>query len=483
MKKNKLKIYIITILSCILLVQVFYALQVNFVYKDAQYLSPTIIIPLIVGTILGTVIGKIYNQRVKIQEQANIIGDLRVTDIINNILLLSNYTSEPTEFLRSIIDTIIEVDFIKLDSQIGFFLKDTDGKYRIKVHHNLKSELLTVCGKKGIEAGECICGKAILSQKIEFTNCVNHRHSINYNSMKDHVQYTIPITYAKEVLGVMILYLEAGHEKNERELKFLNSIGSIIALVLHKYFTEKEKKVEIVKLNNELTVQNKSLIKKNQELDRFVYSTSHDLRSPILSIMGLLGLFKEDLMKEEEKMQTIQLMEDALEKTDEMITNILDYSRNENLEVNYETTNIKELINEVLDIHKYVDGKEIKCDVEISVETIQTDKSRFKTILNNLISNAIKYRKEDFPLKIDISFMELDSDEYRLTIKDNGEGIEKKELTKIFNMFHRSSSTSKGAGLGLYICKQIVDNFDGKIEVDSQLGSWTTFTIYIPVKL
>ncbi|UZR99032.1 GAF domain-containing protein [Chondrinema litorale] len=272
MEKVKFKIYLIAIFLCILILQIFYFIQVTYVFSNTEYLSPAIITPIIVGSVLGTIMGQLYYQRIKIQNQANIIGNLKITEVINNILLLSNKTSEPISFLQSTIEVIIKANFIKLDPRLGFFLKDPDGKFRIKAQHNLSDELLKICAIKGITSGECLCGQVILTKKTQHANCVNHQHTITYKGMKDHAHYNVPIMYNEEILGIMVLYLAVGHKKNEREVEFLESVSSVIALVLHKYFVEEEKKAEIVKLNNELINQNEMLIKKNSELDKFVYS-------------------------------------------------------------------------------------------------------------------------------------------------------------------------------------------------------------------
>ncbi len=230
-----------------------------------------------------------------------------------------------------------------------------------------------------------------------------------------------------------------------------------------------------------LTEKNEELSKINSELDSFVYSTSHDLRAPLVSILGLINLVKVET-KEAERSLYYELMEKSIKKLDSFVKDIIDYSRNSRLDNQIDEIEFDLLLQECFEELQYIKGA-----ADISKQTkvrekvgFHTDRNRLKMILSNIISNAIRYsdpdKKEQY-LKINIS---SDRSEAKIVITDNGIGIDKEYLPKIFEMFYRASETNVGSGLGLYIVKEGVNKLNGTIKAKSTLGKGTTFEIRIP---
>ncbi len=237
------------------------------------------------------------------------------------------------------------------------------------------------------------------------------------------------------------------------------------------------------KTEKELRVNNQLLTKANKELDRFVYSASHDLRAPLSSLLGLIEISQRTDDQEEIK-QCLSMMRVRISDLDVFIREIIDYSRNTRQEIRFESFNLLELLKEVSEGLKFGTGME---DVFIKYLLpndlmITSDRSRLKVILNNLIGNALKYVKPN--AEDQLVAVEASQEQNRLTIKiqDNGIGIADEHLPKIFEMFYRASEKSQGSGLGLYIVKETLDKLNGKIHVTSHLGLGTTFQIEIPVR-
>jgi signal transduction histidine kinase/ligand-binding sensor domain-containing protein len=225
--------------------------------------------------------------------------------------------------------------------------------------------------------------------------------------------------------------------------------------------------------------RNAELRKLNEELDRFVYSTSHDLRAPLASIMGLVNLSR---LEKDNKDHYIDLIEKSVGKLDQFIGEITDYSRNARLDVDPREIHFEKLLNTLLDDLKYLDEKaSITKSVEITgAGTFYTDELRLKILLNNLISNALKYHNphQEHPfVKIHITY---NSDEAQIKVIDNGIGIDEKHLPNIFKMFYRGSDKSRGSGLGLYIVKETIDKLRGSVDVLSYHGEGSTFTVKLP---
>lgn len=225
----------------------------------------------------------------------------------------------------------------------------------------------------------------------------------------------------------------------------------------------------------------KELQKVNRELDRFVYSTSHDLRAPLVSIAGLINITR--IEKDETLRQKyLGLMDTSIQKLDDFIKDIIGYSRNARLEVKCEPVDFQQLLEPIFEaLRPKDDSSSIQTSIKIEAEgEFLSDHFRLKTIFNNLLSNAFRYYDptKDAPF-IEVSIVQ-DMQFAHLTVKDNGIGIEEKYLDKIFQMFYRASQKSQGSGIGLYIVKESIEKLGGSIEVQSEIGVGTSFTLKIP---
>jgi PAS domain S-box-containing protein len=219
----------------------------------------------------------------------------------------------------------------------------------------------------------------------------------------------------------------------------------------------------------------------NFELDSFVYHASHDLRSPLRSVLGLIDLYR---LEESTKIkdQCIERIESSVKRLDDLVMDLLSISRNDRINDPYTDLNlIVEINNSISSYYNASDTKGLQIIAKVHQPvTFRSDATRLRIILNNVISNAIKYRSFDVDVSIIKIEAKVDETECVLTIEDNGEGIEESKLPHIFDMFYRATVKSVGSGLGLYIVKKVVDKLNAKIEVKSEELEGTTFKVTIP---
>lgn len=239
---------------------------------------------------------------------------------------------------------------------------------------------------------------------------------------------------------------------------------------------------ELKEIQRSVTTKNEELKKINAELDNFVYSVSHDLRSPLLAIKGLINLIFQTTSIDQNVETYLKLAEESVLRLDSTIQEILEYSRNARLELDLKEVDLSKLVNTIFADLKFSapEGIELILEVEGS-SSIITDETRMSVLLKNIIGNAVKYRRNipDAYVKVSISYNEEGS---IISIEDNGQGITEKSLGKVFDMFYRGTSESIGTGLGLYLCKEIVDKFGGQLKVNSEWGQGSTFIIEHPHK-
>jgi signal transduction histidine kinase len=227
--------------------------------------------------------------------------------------------------------------------------------------------------------------------------------------------------------------------------------------------------------------KNSQLQKANAELDRFVYSASHDLRAPLSSLLGLIDLAQKSHNPADVE-RYLELMKGRVHHLDDFIREIIDYSRNERMEVVRQPLNLHRLVDETTSNLMYLEGANgIKIQNEVPVDLIlPSDAMRLKIVLNNLVNNAIKYHdrsKESRYIRICASPV---SDGVLFSVCDNGMGISSEHHDKVFNMFYRASDKSKGSGLGLYIVRESLGQLGGKISLKSEFGEGSTFTVVLP---
>ena len=233
--------------------------------------------------------------------------------------------------------------------------------------------------------------------------------------------------------------------------------------------------------NQHLEHKNQELEKLNAELDRFVYSVSHDLRSPIASVLGLISLSKEETDIQQLR-HYLDLKEKSMLKLDGFIRDILDYSRNTRVESKVGIIDFKEVITNIFQLHD-PEVKNVKLEKHLNVEAsvpFEGDTYRLGLVLNNLISNSIRYYNPSQLNPMVSVHVKINEVKAEIEMSDNGIGIGKEHLDKIFNMFYRASSHSKGSGLGLYIVREAITKMNGSIRVTSTENSGTTFFIEIP---
>lgn len=226
---------------------------------------------------------------------------------------------------------------------------------------------------------------------------------------------------------------------------------------------------------------NTQLIKTNAELDRFVYSLSHDISAPLKSIKGLVNLSRLEASAEKYSIY-LSKMDESIDRLESFISEVLDYSRTNRTVLKQEEIHLDLFLKEIINDFRYLENFEsIQFDLELGNERFDSDRFLLKVIFSNLISNAIKYQRKSEGHKPYVKITSHRSEGFVIIqIEDNGEGIAKEFKGKVFEMFYRASSSSTGSGLGLYITKEAVDKLHGRIEITSEVGVGTTFAIFIP---
>ena len=221
-----------------------------------------------------------------------------------------------------------------------------------------------------------------------------------------------------------------------------------------------------------------NLEKQNEQLNEYAHIVSHDLKSPLRNISALLSWTKEDFRDKlgEESLANLDLMQNKVEKMDHLIENILKYSSIESDILTEENINLNQLIETIVEMIYIPDHVSVK--IKSNLPTIKADKTRIQQLFQNLIGNAVNYIDKEKGL-IEVNHSENNT-HHIFSIKDNGIGIAQEHHERIFKIFSSLGNHEKSTGIGLSIVKKIVDLYNGKIWLESEVGIGTTF--YFSIK-
>ncbi len=262
------------------------------------------------------------------------------------------------------------------------------------------------------------------------------------------------------------------------------TINTLIALVIFLCII-----IMSIKYINRLSIlqkntmaQNNALLKTNEELDLFTHSVSHDLRSPITSLKGLITL-AENESSEKERSLYFRLMAQILSRQDTFILKIIQLSKNKRLDIAIQEINLSTFFESIVNDLQH--GLDFDVEIKYNIQPIVTkiDSFRLDIISRNLISNALKYADPSKNDRFIYISADLADGFLQINFEDNGLGIAEEHLGKIFEMFYVTTHHNTGSGIGLYLVKEMVNKLGGEIVVASTLNKGSVFSIKLPVML
>ncbi len=296
---------------------------------------------------------------------------------------------------------------------------------------------------------------------------------------------TVPVISRNgQLIGRLILGHTGTNIFNENTVSSVVGIAAQATIAIDNarlYEASELDRKELLRFNLELEKKNQELLRINNDLDSFVYTASHDLKSPISNIEGLILLLNKKIAPKlsSGEQKIIDHMHQSISKFKTTIMDLSDISRvQKNLDSEKTPLAFEEILDQVqADIQNLLNNADVKIKSDFKVSHIVYAKRNLRSIIYNLLSNAIKYRSYERDVEVEIKTY-LTESHVVLSVKDNGLGIAKDQEHKLFTMFKRIHTHVEGSGIGLYIVKRIVENNDGFIEVSTTEGIGTEFRIF-----
>jgi PAS domain S-box-containing protein len=370
---------------------------------------------------------------------------------------------------------------LQLQNKLGVFLLPegacqlemyvTHGKYTDEFLHK----------EQCVNLGDCLCGRAAVTGLLKISDdCMTDpEHEHTFDGMTSHGHYIVPLKNAEKVLGVLFMYTDPYPSREPSRLEALNFIGEMIGLAIANELVQEEFK--------QAREQAEDMAKTKSE---FLANMSHEIRTPMNGVLGMLEFLSEEKLDDEAK-EYISIAHNSANMLLNIINDILDISKIDSGKLHIEIIEfdlVKSIEDTVSLLAKQAHHKnlELSCLISFDVKTlVRGDVMRLQQILTNLIGNAIKFTSEgEVTLKVS-TLKESESKQLiRFEISDTGIGIADDKRAQLFEAFTQAdTSTSReygGTGLGLTICKHLIEMMDGVIGVNSVFGKGSTFWIELP---
>ncbi|NOZ85077.1 MAG: response regulator [Deltaproteobacteria bacterium] len=385
---------------------------------------------------------------------------------------------------------ILSIPWIGLEAKGCIFLVDEiTNDLVMKAHHNFDAPIRKMCAR--VPFGHCLCGRAARSGRIEHAGNLDERHENEYEGIRPHGHYCVPIMHDGSVKGVINLYVKAGHTRNETEERFLRAAAGVLAGVVER----EQLRASIAQADRMASV------------GLLAAGVVHEINNPLTYVLYNLESLVEDLEQlvarpnnnSEEKEVAKSLgqelhigLHDMLDRTRdavggarrirEIVKDLKTFSR-----VEKEAKTRVHLI-QVIEAAINMAYNEIKYRARLvkdfrSIPPVVASQGRLAQVFLNLLVNAAQAIEEG-----DVEHNEIrlrtwaDENWVFAEVKDTGKGILPEHMDRLFEPFFTTKDVGFGSGLGLSICHKIITDFGGKIEVRSQVGEGTCFLIRLPIK-
>ena len=282
-----------------------------------------------------------------------------------------------------------------------------------------------------------------------------------------------PLKIAGRPMGVLVLSAEDRNAFDERDVSAFEALSGQLASAIQNS-----------RLYEETRQNTEKLSRANEELEDFVFTVSHDLKAPIVSISGFTTILMTEYGNrfDEEGHHYLERIQGNVKQMENLIRDLLELSRIGRVVNPFERVAIADIIETAIeDLSLQIKQKRVEVIVQENIPEVVCDKVRIQQVFTNLISNAVKYMGDTPEPKIEIGFKERD-DFYQFYVKDNGIGIDPKYHQKIFELFHmlRELENVEGTGVGLTIVRRIIENHKGRVWVESEKGQGSTFYFTLP---
>ena len=423
------------------------------------------------GSILS--VGAIRDISERVRAEERIEQGYHIQRVISSVLKIALEAVSLEEQLDRVLDLIHTIPRLSLESRGYIYLTEDPDTLVLKAPSSLPESQHLVCER--VSFGNCLCGKAAASCELVFADCIDERHEVSYQDDLPHGHYCVPIVSGGKALGVINLFVKAGHKNTNEEEAFLTAIADTLAGVIERGRANEERQ----RLTAELAEAEKL-----SALGRITMNVADEFRNPITAVGGFARRLQKKLPDSSKEKEYSASIITEVSRLEVLLHNVLSLTRPETPRLTEQ--DISDPINEALGQYA---GRGREQGVTISREfrdipPVGIDRGQVVEALGHLISNAFDAMPRGGSLTVSTGIEKVQGTSYAvIRISDTGEGISEEQLVMVFEPFFSTRhGASKGTGLGLPIAKKIIEAHSGFIRSGSVPGKGSTFSVYLPLR-
>ncbi len=422
------------------------------------------------------------------------------------------------DLLTRFLENLLTIPWLRVRSEAAFFLVDEDSSLRLVAERNLAKPLLEVCAR--VPFGTCLCGRAAATAETQYASGVDERHEHGFPGMKPHGHYNVPVRMADELLGVMVLYLEEGRARDERDVFFLESAARIAAGMISRVRQVREREQMHIQL---------AQAQKLESIGQLAAGIAHEINTPAQYVGDNLEFLEQsfgelgELLKryqallaaagegevpaelvaevreaaeaadveflEEEIPRALAQSREGIGRVSKIVRAMKDFShpgseQKEPIDLNHA---IESTVTVARNEWKYV--AELEMELDEGLPPVPCLAAEMNQVVLNIVVNAAhalgdqrEAREGEGKGRIFVRTRSEGDVWAVVEIEDTGPGIPEEIRDRIFDPFFTTKEVGKGTGQGLAIARSIVvDKHGGTLDVASEPGQGTTFTIRLPL--
>ncbi len=399
--------------------------------------------------------------------------------VLHEVSKILHSADELKVVLEKVLATLTRFKELEVEYKAGIFLADEEKKVLrlFSVVGEFGQEFMEK--EKEIPYGNCLCGRAAVSGEIIISNSCfsDKRHENKFEGMTDHGHYIVPLKSSGKMVGVLFLYTDSNPPWYIRNQEILLSIGGLIGDAI----VSRNREEEIKEKNEQLKELNKL---KNQ----FLGIASHDLRNPLYTILSFSEILADESVGDVNPKQKELLgkINKASRFMKTLLENLLDVSKIESgkIDLDKKVQDLNIVVDQQVELNQLLaEKKEIILDSNLGeLLPISFDQNAITQVIGNFISNAVKFSPPKTKVLI---FTDIDGDNVRFSVRDEGPGLSEDDQKLLFKEFQvlsaKPTGGEKSTGLGLAICHKLIHLHEGQVGVISELGKGSVFFFTLPL--
>jgi signal transduction histidine kinase len=373
--------------------------------------------------------------------------------------------------LERVLDRIFAVSWLAIEAKGGVFLADEEPEVLVlKAQRGFGKPILAACSR--VPFGRCLCGRAAASGETVFASHADERHETAYEGMPEHGHYCLPIKRGGKLLGVLVLYVKAGYARKSREEDFLTAVADTLSgIIAHDRMLK-------VLLDREMRLHG---AQKQEAFAQVSAGVFHELKNPLGVILGFAQSALRHVRQEDASTLPLKSIEREALRCRDLVQNLGAFSGEEI--PTFEDCNFDKAVEGALEsLQGRAHSKGVELEQElVCASRVHGNAGQLQQIVLNLGGNALDAMPKGGRLRVSTRRVQEGGREWaRLDVSDTGIGIPRKLREKIFEPFF--TTKGPGRGLGLALVAEVVRKHGGRVELQSEEGRGTAFSVFFPIR-